>query len=255
MSRGRSRSPKRGVFTGSQFSALNHVTRQCHEKLTALRVRGITFSKDACLPLFVKADHRETVMAMGKLRSNGNRSIQLATDTFAKYQNKYVELTVPVTLVVQVTGLPFTPPDYAVHSSGPQIQTPRANLPEALQKYVDIRLALALEFGLLEAILEWFSSKHLLFPEMKYLFPPIIPLCSLHTVTKPLAEKYSKPTMPSAVPTPPGMREAFSVVESTLMKVIMTYDEPVTIPTTIGEVSLSVRFPGGINMMGWNVSL
>lgn len=252
------RSPKRGVFTGSQFEALRGIGHQCRALLRTIRTRNITMKKSELMPLFIKEEHhqllRDAAAICSKLNSSSSYLYCLTRssyDSLSKGGNEIVGAD--VRFIVNSDVRDFLIPDYA-DGRYPSNGVPKV-LPPHLQNYVDMRLSLAVEFGLLETMLIWFADERLYVPQMAYLFPPIMQMLSASPVTKELASKYAKAPMPSHVPTPPGMREAFSIVESTVMKTLMMLGEPRP-PEDKREVSLDVRFPNpGIKFMGWDINL
>jgi len=244
---------KRGVFTQGQFSALQSTANRCRNKMLGVRLRKVTTTSDECLRVFVQEEHRDVLRQAGQLFTSRDMHY-LTVGVQGRYSNNFTGLLVrPMSYMVRTSKPGFIVPDYA---DGRRTSPSRreVELPEHLQRYVDGRLSLAVEFGLLDAILSWFADKHLLIPQMAYLFPPIIQLLSVDQSTKKFAENY-KAKIPNYIPTPPGLPAVFSLVESTLMKVLMVLDEP---STTSGgnELMVDAGFPdSGINFMGWNIDL
>jgi len=242
------------VFTQTQFDVLGGVVNACRHRLQQIRVKDILMKKDEILPLFVREEHRDLMVSAAKVATDDNVKT-LGVNVLGTYTNAFMSepIITPMRFTARTSDLSFLVPDYAGGTHSDTSYLPMT-LPPHLQKYVDARLSLAVEFGLLTRMLKWFADDHLLVPQMAYLFPPIIQLLSVHEKTKAIAERYSKPSVPSTVPQPPGMREAFSLVESTLMRALAMLDKPNVNPS-MPSVGLDVRFSEKINVMGWTVTL
>jgi hypothetical protein len=243
---------KMGVFTQSQFDALQGIATRCKNKLALMRTRGIKVEKEELLSVFVKEEHHELLTKAGALCTSYSQQQELVAGTTGAYENAFIaHATYGLKLRAITSNLSFVVPDYATRRLYRDALLDR-KLPVNLQKFVDVRLALALEFGLLNEFLQWFASERLTVPQMAYLFPPIINMLSESPVTKKLADQYGKPAVPSVMPTPPGRREAFSLVESTLLKALMLPDDA---HVESAAVHLDVEFISPVRFMNWEIEL